>query len=231
MPYRRLPNTDAARIRALKTAIEKKKNSSDYNVFIINLSKAEMMLRKFENAQTHYLKDLEIQVEASKRYQKLLKEAKLYVSHFIQVLNMCIIRGEMKASVKKMYGLSTDTLNVPDINTIEILLDVGDKLIEGEQKRLVGGGIPIYNPSIARVKVAYSMFKDAHTAQKIYQQNTNRHLSELAQQRQDMDDLIKELWNQIEESFSSLSAEQKLKECREYGIIYYYRKGEKDQQD
>lgn len=226
MPYRRLPNTDAARIRALKTAINKKRASNLHDVFTINLSKVELMLRKFEASQTHYTKSLEIQVEANKRFQKLYRDARLFVSHFIQVLNMSIIRNEMKASVKKFYELPQDTHTVPELNNIESLLEIGEKVINGEQKRLMNGGFPIYNPTIARVNVAYSLFKDAQQAQKQYQSNTNRCLAELAVQRADMDETLKDLWNQIEGYFMDLPEEEKLKRCKEFGVIYYYRKGE-----
>ena len=226
MPYRRLPNTDAARIRALKTAIVKKRNSSDYTIFNVNSAKTEMLLKTFENSQMHYSKSYDAQVEANKKHLKLLKEARLYVSHFIQVLNMCIARGEMKASIKEFYDLAIDSQTVPDISSPENLIEVGTKLVDGEQKRLASGGIPIYNPSIARVKVSFSLFKDAHVAQKVHQQNTNRCLAELSTQRVVIDEILKDIWNQVEESFSSLPEKEKLDKCREYGIIYYYRKGE-----
>ena len=227
MPYRRLPNTDAARIRALQTAIVRKRNSSDYTVYNVNSAKTEMVLRTFENSQMHYAKAYDVQVEANKRHLKLFREARLYVSHFIQVLNMCVIRGEMKASIKEFYDLSIDSHTLPDINTPENLIEIGEKLIEGEQKRLISGGIPIYNPSIARVKVSFSLFKDAYIAQKVHQQNTTRYLSELSAQRATIDEVLKDIWNQVEESFASLPDKERLEKCKEYGIIYYYRKGEK----
>lgn len=225
MPYRRLPNTDAARIRSLSAAIAKKRADSN-EVFTGSIPKMELTLKNFEGAQVHYQKSLETQVIASKKFQKLTKDARLYVSHFIQVLNMCIQRSELKSSVKKHYKLDPTDFTVPDLNSIEAILEIGNNIILGEEKRISEGGAPIYNPAIARVKVAYSIFKEAHISQKQYQNITQRCQTELSEQRVEIDKLLKQIWDQTEEYFKDLPYEQHLKKCQEYGMIYYYRKGE-----
>lgn len=229
MPYRRLPNTDNARIRALKTAVDKKRfHYHEGEVFSIDLSTLEMLLRNFEASQIHYRKSLEIQAGSNKKFQRLIRDARLYVSHFIQVVNLSIMRNELRSSIKKHYKLPEDSFAVPDLSSNDALLEVGGNLIEGEQKRLLEGGTPIFNPTIARVNVAYSQFKDAYFSQKQYQTTTNRHLDELTSQRDDVDKVILDLWNQIEDHFKDLPEAERLEKCREYGVVYYYRKGEKE---
>lgn len=228
MPYRRLPNTDSARVRALKTAIEKKRFYLGGKVFSIDITKLEAQLRAFETPYMHYQRSLETQVKASQKLQKLTRDARLYVSHFIQVLNLCIMRNEIKASVKKFYKLPEKGYAVPDLNTNDALLEIGKNIIEGEQARLLEGGTPIYNPSIARVNVAYSQFKDAYIAQKQFQHTTNYHLEELSAQRDKIDEVIKELWDEIEAYFANKPEKERLTSCREFGVVYYYRKGEKN---
>ena len=229
MPYRRLPNTDNARIRALKAAVEKKRFYYQGDVFTTELSQLEMLLRNFEASQIHYRKSLEIQAASNKKFQKLIRDARLYVSHFIQVVNLSIMRNELRASIKKHYKLEEDSYAVPDLSSNDALLEIGGNLIDGEQKRLLEGGTPIFNPTIARVNVAYSMFKDAYFTQRQYQTSTNRHLDELTAQRKDVDDVILDLWNQIEDHFKDLPEIERLDKCREFGVIYYYRKGEKEE--
>lgn len=226
MPYRRLPNTDNARIRALKTAIEKKRFYLGGEVFMIEMGQLEVLLRNFESSQIHYKKSLEIQANANKKFQKLIRDARLYVSHFIQVLNLCVMRHEFKSSIKKLYKLPLDNLAVPELSSNDALLEVGGNIIEGEQARLLEGGAPIYNPSIARVNVAYTLFKEAYIAQKQYQSTTNHHLDELASQRSAIDKVLVVLWNQIEAHFDKLPEVEKLKNCKDFGVVYYYRKGE-----
>ena len=54
-----------------------------------------------------------------------------------------------------------------------------------------------------------------------------RSLEKLNEQRAEVDAILLDIWNQVEAYFSNLPLEQRLDKCREYGIIYYYRKNEK----
>lgn len=227
MPYRRLPNTDNARIKALKTAIEKNNSLFGQDVINLDIRKLEVMLRNFETSQNHYRASLEIQATANRKMQKLIKNARLYVSHFIQVLNFCVIRNEIKKDMKLLYGLDTDNYTVPDLTSNESLLSWGESTIKGEQARLAQGGIPVYNPTIARVNVAFSQFKDAYIAQKTYQSNTTRQLEALSVQRKDIDTTLCDIWNQIEAYFAYLPNNERLEKCKEFGVVYYLRKGER----
>ncbi|MDH6308493.1 hypothetical protein M2451_000804 [Dysgonomonas sp. PFB1-18] len=227
MPYRRLPNTDNARIRALKTAIEKNNTLFGEGVISLNIQNMELMLRNFENAQYRYRESLETQAAANRKFQKLIKNARLYISHFIQVLNFCVIRNEIKKEQKQLYGLDPDNFSVPDLTSNDSLLYWGENIIKGEQARLVQGGVPVYNPTIARVNVAFSQFKDAYFTQKTYQNTTTRQLDTLSEQRDDIDATLTVLWNQIEAAFASLPSKERLERCKEYGVVYYLRKEEK----
>lgn len=230
MPYRRLPNTDNARIRALRTAIEKNNSLFGQDVITSDIQKLELLLRNFENAQLHYRESLNLQANSNRKFQKLIKNARLYISHFIQVLNLCVIRGEIKKESKALYHIDPDNFAVPDLTSNDTLLYWGDNIIKGEQTRLAQGGAPIYNPTIARVNVAFSQFKDAYFAQKTYQNTTARQLEILSHQREDVDEVLAELWNQIEAAFSGLPNKERIERCKEYGVVYYLRKGEKEKE-
>ncbi|WP_165022621.1 hypothetical protein [Dysgonomonas sp. ZJ279] len=231
MPYRRLPNTDNARIKALKTAIEKNSSLFGQDVVSLDVKKLEVMLRTFETSQNHYRASLDTQATANRKMQKLIKNARLYISHFIQVFNFCVIRNEIKKEMKFLYHLDPDNYTIPDLTSNESLLTWGENIIKGEQARLAQGGIPVYNPTIARVNVAFSQFKDAYIAQKTYQNNTGRQLEALSVQRKDVDKVLHELWNQIEAYFAYLPNEERLKKCKDFGVVYYLRKGERENED
>ena len=61
MPYRRLPNTDQARIRALKAVVAKAdvQNLYDLAVSLKTLTEARNFLTRFEAAQAYYLQCFE----------------------------------------------------------------------------------------------------------------------------------------------------------------------------
>ena len=230
MPYRRLPNTDQARIRALKAVVAKADthNLYDLAVSLKTLTEARNFLMRFEAAQSYYVQCFERQSQAGRKHQANVKMARLYISHFIQVLNLAVIRSEVRAAHKSYYGLPTDSSNVPDLSTEAALVEWGRKIIDGETKRTSQGGIPIYNPTIAKVRVHYDIFTDSYDRQKNLQALTARSLDSLSTMRTTADELILDIWNQVEKKFEDVSPnEKRLELCRDYGLIYYYRTGEK----
>lgn len=229
MPYRRLPNTDQARIKALTLAVEK---GEIYNVHTLaislkTISEARNFLVRFESAQAYYKQCLDNQVRSNRKFQVNVKTARLYISHFIQVLNLAVIRAEIKEEYKDFYSLPRDSYSVPDLISESSILEWGDKIIKGEKERLRHGGIPIYNPTIAKVNVHYDIFKDGYESQKNLQNITNRSLEALASMREQADEIILDIWNQAERRFEHLSGKERLDKCSDYGVIYYYRTGEK----
>ena len=229
MPYRRLPNTDQARIRALKSAVEKGDvyNVSDLAISLKTLFEARNFLLKFEAAQIFYMQCYQNQSKAGRKHQANVRMARLYISHFIQVLNMAVLRDEIKAVHKELYNLPEANI-VPDLLSESLLVEWGRNIIDGEQQRTSQGGIPIYNPTIARVKVHYDIFAESYDRQKELQNATNRSLDDLSSMRERADELILDIWNQVESKFQDvLSNDERLDKCRDYGLIYYYRTGEK----
>lgn len=230
MPYRRLPNTDQARIRALKAVVVK---GDTYNVYDLavslkTLTEARNFLTKFEAAQAYYTECFERQSVAGRKHQANVKTARLYISHFIQVLNLAVIRSEVRTAHKDYYGLDKSNNNVPDLSTESALAEWGRKIVDGESKRISQGGIPIYNPTIAKVRVHYDIFMDSYEKQKNLQALTARSLDVLASMRAAANNLILDIWNQVEKKFEEVVPnEKRLDLCRAYGVIYYYRTGEK----
>lgn len=234
MPYRRLPNTDQARVRALKSAVGKGDvcNVRDMAITLNTLFEARNFLRKFEAAQIYYSQCYGNQANASRKHQANVKTARLYISHFIQVLNLAVLRDEIKEISRGMYGLPKSSNTVPDLVSEAAMVEWGRKVVDGEQMRISQGGIPIYNPTIARVKVHYDIFLDSYEKQKGYQTVTNRSLEALASMRERADELILNIWNQVEARFQEITPdEERLAKCRDYGLIYYYRSGEKAKEE
>ena len=195
MPYRRLPNTDLARLHALQNAIQRAQ-IADYTEQVLPykvLSEAQRFLVSFENTVMQSKDNYTSTVNANKQYRHIVQNARMYISHFIQVLNLAVIRGEIKKEQKLLYGLDPHQHIVPDLSSEDYLLEWGKKIIEGEQKRMANGGFPIYNPAINKVKVHYDIFCDHQRQHTFHIQNTER----------------------------------KMMKCQLYGVIYYYRKGER----
>ena len=230
MPYRRLPNTDISRLKAINKAIEISRKVSDSELafsFAI-LQKLKFFQPKFELALNNLKDAKQKQINGNKNYMEKLRKAHLYTSHFIQTVNLCITRGELKESDREFYGINNNDKTIPDLSHESYILEWGQKIINGEKERIHNGGNPIYTPSIANVNTNYSIFKTEYYMQKQLQKNTQRFSEEVANKRKEADNLIQRLWNEIEEYHQHESSDERKRElCSEYGIKYILRRKER----
>ena len=229
MPYRRLPNTDQARLTALRTAIERASEAdfSDQVLSYKTRNDAQRFLALFENKVEQYHQTFQTKVSANKQYKHIVQNARMYISHFIQVLNLAVIRGDIKNEQKELYHLDPNSHIVPDLSSEEDLLVWGKNIIEGEQQRIQQGGFPIYNPTISKVQVHYDIFKDKQVTQNMHRKIANRAFEDVGELRKQADELILDIWNQVEEHYRNRLPYDKLCHCKNYGVVYYYRVGER----
>lgn len=228
MPYRRLPKTDQARLHALQRAVQQAGNAA-YNDQAINyrtLSEAQRFLMQFENQVAQYHANFDSKVSANRQYRHRVRNARMYISHFIQVLNLAVIRGEIKRHQKELYKLNPKSNALPDLTTEEGLLEWGQNIIDGEQQRTAAGGFAIYNPAINKVKVHYEMFKEDYTSHQLHKKTHNRVYEDTETLRKKADEIILSIWDQVETFYKDELPYAKLQKCQAYGMIYYYRKGE-----
>jgi hypothetical protein len=228
MPYRRLPNTDTARLNAMRIALVKGKELPPQRLAFSPKSviRLEKILPLFEQNIRRYRQSL---IEQSKRnmyYNEVLKKARTYLTHFIRVMNMAIFRGELSAETRTFYAIPKDDSSVPSFSTENELLSWGRRIIEGEVFRVRKGGNPITNPSIAQVKVRFETFQEACSLHKIIEKKTLDILEKNAELRLEADVIIRQIWNQVEDSHKIYPEEQRMKLNEEYGIKYFYRKTE-----
>ncbi|MDH8701055.1 hypothetical protein M2138_000393 [Dysgonomonadaceae bacterium PH5-43] len=224
MPAKKLPDIDEDRIKALQTIIDQDELIGEENAI---LSMAELhdyrnLLLSFEGTCFCFKQALDNETKADKNYVELFKTAQLYISHFIQVLNMAIIRNEIKVETLACYGLEdSNEFSLPDLSSEDAVLEWGERLIKGENERTSRGGVPIYNPAISKVKVHYDLFRDLLHSLKIYRQNTIRNQENLTEVRDKIDRIIWDTWTKLEFKYWGLAPEQRNRKFRDYGIKFY----------
>lgn len=230
MPYRKLPNTDLSRINALETALDRCQLENTPGIVIPTLYIQEMkgFLPGFKSAQLAYQQALNQQQQSSLKYQKKFNTARMYVSHFLQVFQLCILRKEFRPEIRSLYKLPIDSSNLPELSTEAHLLECCAHVIEGERIRTSQGGVPIYNPTIAKVNVHCTMFKETVQEHKVFQSNTLRTLEQVRILRPEADRLILTVWNAVETHFKHLEGENFYQSCSDYGVRYYQRKEKTD---
>ncbi|RRD02442.1 hypothetical protein [Prevotella sp. OH937_COT-195] len=228
MPYRRLPKTDSARLKALKTLLENDNIYTVQNRFIDwkTLNRAQPAYDKLLTACQQYKVRMAAQTRNSPKMDNLMHNATMYVSHFIQVLLMSVERGEIKRSSLSLYGMDECRTALPPLKAAEAVISWGDKIVNGEKIRVKNGGRPIYNPTIGMVSTHLDIFRERYNSQKALQGHSAKALENIRKLRPEVDDILLELWNQIEKHFENEPAEVRFAECRKYGVVYYYRRHE-----
>jgi len=213
----------------MKTALQKSEGLPPFKLsfHVSTHQELKYFYPEFVQAVLYQKETLERQTEKNKVHTDSLKKARLYISHFIQVLNFAIIRGELKPGTRELFGLDPDEKKLPQLNTEKDLIDWGEKLIKGERTRLSEGQAPITNPTIARVKVHYEEYLRAHNNQKYLQETHNKAQQKIIPLREKADEIIVKIWNEVEEHYSKLTPNEKRMKAEQFGIVYVYRKNEK----
>jgi hypothetical protein len=228
MPYRRLPNTDTARLKAMRIALEKGKEVPPHKLAFTSKTfvRLQKILPQFELNIKLYRQSLASQNKKNKDYSEILKKARIYLTHFVRVMNMAIFRGDLPAETRAYYGLEVNESTVPPLNTENELLSWGRRIIDGEEYRIRKCGNPISNPTIAVVKVRFETFVAAVNYHHTIVKKTDDYNEKNEILRKEADEVILQLWNEIEATNVNLPEEQRKNINEEYGVVYFYRKNE-----
>lgn len=226
MPYRRLPNTDRARVRAMKAALKNQEEEVELIIPYDFRVKLQEVAQNFENKLNFKNSTQQKGVAQNRKHTELTAKARMYLSHFMQVMNMSIQRGELAKSARLFYGIEKEDSKLPDFSTDALLLEWGAKIIEGENNRMAKGGNRIYNPSLALVSINFENFKESFQNLQHQQKIQLRANTEITSYRPIADKYILELWNILEKHFECSNETKFRTACSAWGISYVYRKSE-----
>ena len=225
MAYRRLPNTDLSRLNALKKAYDMGVNLSPIDLAFSQktFNKLRLFLPSFEKSYIEYQTSYKKQVENNKNnYLPKLNKARLYILHFIKVLRMAIERGELPKSSLDFFNLNSN--KVPVLTSEDKIFFWGNKIIEGESKRVSLGLKPVTNPTFGIVRVYFENFVQEYNIQKKLKDDSARFLSILASKRDEANKIIKLIWDEINHYFSNTGNAEKEANLIKYGVIFYTKK-------
>lgn len=227
MPYRRLPNTDAARLKALRIASEKGEKISPLDLAFTQsvYYRIRSLLPKYERTLEDYMQKKQQLSAQARRLHIIYRKARMFLIHFIQVTFYSVQRGELSKKELAYFGLSI-ARGLPSILTYEDLFKWGQIILEGEEKRTSEGKSLITNPTAAVVKVRYEQFTEAFHSYLIHRKTRDKAHQNIIETRKEIDRLIVQLWGNIEESFKDLSDQMKREKAAEYGVTYVYRTNE-----
>jgi len=191
------------------------------------INSLETFSHKFEQSLQQMKSERKLRTKRNQELALLESKARMYVTHFLQVISMAIEREEMKPEVFHFYGLEFAAGRLPILRTEKDTLEMGEKVITGEQKRIASGGNPVYNPSIALVRVTYQEFKDAYIHYTNYRETVSRSSDRFVLLRKQCNDLIASLWDEVEKNFENLQPKHRRQKAQDYGVVYVFRRKEK----
>jgi len=228
MYIKKVPETDDGKIRALQAAVDREEINGDQEIILSagEIEELRSFITSYESDRFVLKQTIKDSAKAQADYGGLFKNTEMYVSHFIQVLQLTVIRNEIKPEVLiEDYGFeSGKELELPNLSTEDAIIFWGEKIINGEAKRMSRGGYPLYNPNIAKVKVHYEMFLDVVHSTKIYKQNMIRQQAALYEMQKKADNIIRDIWSRVEEKYGNLPLQELSEVYQSYKISYSYQK-------
>ena len=86
----------------MKTALKKGKELPPHQLAYSSktIVRLEKFLPQFEHNIQLYRQSIASQNKKSKDYNEVFKKARIYLTHFIRVMNMAIFRGELPAETR-----------------------------------------------------------------------------------------------------------------------------------
>lgn len=218
MAYRRLPNTDNARLIAILRL--KEMLNRDASVLVNRQKKItdfKMSFEKLIETRDTYKTNRSL---LNKQKKEMLGILKVYVSHFLQVFNFAIDRGEIEKEARSFFKLTINTGVIPSLSKETEIIEWAYNIVEGEEKRVVKGAEFISHPKSSQIKIITVATEKLMNDLQIMEQLFEGHKIELAKQRIEIDLFIKQVWNEIEFQFINEPIEIKRKKAAQYGVVY-----------
>lgn len=218
MAYRRLPNTDKARLAAImKLAdllFDEVSLLKDHQTAIIEFK------RSFGELISQREQLVSRRTVLNEDKKGLMKILKLYVSHFFQVFNFAIERGDIPKECREFFKLESNAGVIPSLSKEINIIKWANNIVVGEQKRIDSGVEAISHPSYTRISNLKQATERVLFELKQIKEAYQNCDVEIEKQRNEIDAFIKQVWNEIETQFINEPAIVKRKKAAQYGVVY-----------
>jgi len=228
MPYRRLPQSNKARLSAIRVVKDRKDATPPALVPLMGGTQTQLdtfhpiyngLMLAVGSARA-------LQTEQSAVTTPLRNAARLWVGHGYQALINAVIRKQFSASVLGHYLLPSTAKGAPDMGTEQAIIDAFNAYEAGEAARVAAGGMAISFPAGTDISTHVSDFRAANLIQAERKDAYDNAQEALAAQNPEADRLILKLWNEIEAAFDKGDKPSMRRKAREWGVIYVPSPGE-----
>ena len=239
MPSRRLPNTIASVLRTLKTARDKYKNtpnapdraiSAEMFAKLTDTGSPDSFLTRFEKECTDVDLALAAQAPLTSDLSQKAALATMFVSHFHQVFDLAVARGEFTAGARRFYGRDITATNLPPLGTYDEVQEAGQKVVDGEAARASAEGgsyVAMAMPSSTAVHDAMTAFGGARTAQQAATEKTDVERKQAGALYPEAQALAVDICDTVEFFYrNDPSASSRRVKAERWGVVYLFAPGE-----
>lgn len=228
MPTINRPRTDFERLEALEAAKTKADATPAASLAFSaeTLDRLNLFLPNFRIEMQQMGSALSAQNNATVALQVAKYNSRTYTAHFIQVFNLGVARGVYTADQRAHFNLDINSTDLPRLVTEQEIATWGQRIITGDAARVAAGGAAMSNPTAAEVGTALAAYVAAQGNQSTKKDAYDHEQEDVEALRNDADDLIADIWDEVEFTFRKESASSKRRKAREYGVRYMPTPGE-----
>lgn len=228
MPQLQRPNSDVQRLKLLRAAKAKANVTApaDLAFSAATLAVLNTVLPTLTTEMQERSSALAAQNAASVAANPERKRLALWVSHFIQVYNLAVERGDMPADGRAFYQLPVGAAHVPPMRNDPDRLRWGNNIVDGDAARVAAGGAAMSNPTAAAVGSRLAALNAALGALSPLKDAYNAEQEDVENMRPEVDDLIDDIIDEVLFTFRKHDAPSQRRNAREYGLTYVPSPGE-----
>lgn len=233
MPFRQLPASNPARLKALQAASSKAAIVDPTELAFSSDSKTKLdtVLPAFVNEVGEEGQALSAQAAATEALTVQKQRLTMWSSHFFQNLNMAIEREVLKESDRAFYQLDVSQTTLPPMSNEGDLLLWSGRIVPGETARTVAGGTPLPFPSSMEVDAERSQYTALRQEQSTRKDAYDDEQEDVDDMLEEVDELIRDIWDEVEFKFRREKPASLRRKAREYGVYYALRKGEEPDEE
>ena len=172
------------------------------------------------------------QTEATQLAVEEKGKLRLYVTHFVNSLNMAIERGAsgFRAGDRTYYGMDATQETLPQMDREASLLRVARAVVSGEAKRIAAGGKPVLMPSGEEVEAQLKAVNLRLAEQKKLVAAADQESQDVRELREEVSALVRDIWDEVEFRYRKVPAPTMRRRCREWGVVYTNAPGEVEEE-
>lgn len=230
MPYRKAPQSDTARLQALKAAL----TASQQPDSVLPTELATQLgtfAPQYETEMAEVSAALGAQVESTEQTTASGNQLRMVSRHFFQAFSNAVERGVFDANERSQYQLSPSDETLPNMDSTADAITWAERIVSGEAARVAAGLVAVPFPTAGEVETALNAFQQLRAAQVTALKAYDKELEDVEALRDGADALIRDVWDEVEYRFRKDSPASKRRKARLYGVVYVTRPGEEPDPD